>query len=223
MRRPDASWLTSLSIRTHRFSRFQSRSPIRRIHTCGRSPITSGGNWDELRDLSPAEAFDKQWGTGEIDIGLVTRTTGHRGIEISDGAYTLEWPASPWFSAGLPFMYGGAIAWALDTAIEGAIWSTLDAGEFNASLDLHVRYLQPVVLDGGMLTVRGEVQHRGHRMRVATAEMTNAAGARVAMATGSALLVPGGIDHLLGGGATDELDVHETPTLHHFMGGGPGK
>ncbi len=135
----------------------------------------------------------------------MARLTGHRGIEMDDGAHTIEWPASPWFSAGAPTMYGGAIGWALDTAIEGAIFSTLAPGEFNASLDLHVRYLRPPLLDGSKLTVRAEVQHRGHRTRVAAAEMVDTAGRPVALATGSAFIVPNGVAHLLGGGSAAEI------------------
>lgn len=162
-------------------------------------------NWEELGALSPAEVFDKVWKTGEIGVGPVVRLTGHRGLEMGDGTYTLEWPASPWFSAGGPAMYGGAIGWGLDTAIEGAIFSTLDPGEFNASLDLHVRYFRPPMLDNRMLRVRAEVQHRGKRTRVATAEMIDADGNRVALATGSAFIIPDGIAHFLSGGSPAEI------------------
>lgn len=161
--------------------------------------------WHEHAKHKPAEVFEKQWKTGELDVGPVTRMTGHTAVEMGDGTYTIEWPASPWFSAGMPAMYGGAISWALDTAVEGAIFSTLEAGEFNASIDLQVRFFRPPMLDGRPLTVRGEVQHRGHRLRVATAEMVDADGQRVAMATGSAMLISDGVDHLIAGGAAHEL------------------
>ncbi|MBK5266237.1 MAG: PaaI family thioesterase [Acidimicrobiia bacterium] len=161
--------------------------------------------WHEHSKYGPREVFDKQWITGELDVGPVTRMTGHRAVEMGDGTYTLEWPASPWFSAGMPAMYGGAISWALDTAVEGAIFSTLEPGEFNASIDLQVRFFRPPMLDGRTLTVRGEVQHRGHRLRVATAEMVDADGNKVATATGSAMLIPDGVEHLMAGGAAHEL------------------
>lgn len=170
------------------------------------------GDDPQLGDLTPLEVFAKRWTTGELDIGPVARMTGHRGIAMGDGTYEMSWPASSWFSAGVPTMYGGAIAWAMDTAIEGAIFSTLDAGEFNAAMDLQVRYFRPPLLDGSELTVRAEVQHRGHRTRVASAEMLDVAGRRVAMATGSAFVVPGGVEHLLDGGSPH--DIHPPVRSH---------
>lgn len=169
-------------------------------------PVPASLNvWHEHAKYSPAEVFDKQWKTGELDVGPVTRMTGHTAIEMGDGTYTILWPASPWFSAGMPAMYGGAISWALDTAVEGAIFSTLETGEFNASIDLQVRFFRPPMLDGRPLIVRGEVQHRGRRVRVATAEMIDADGRLVATATGSAMLISDGVDHLMAGGAAHEL------------------
>ncbi|MDH3193675.1 MAG: PaaI family thioesterase [Acidimicrobiia bacterium] len=169
-------------------------------------PVPDGLNvWHEHARYGPAEVFEKQWKTRELDVGPVIRLTGHEATNMDDGSYTIEWPASPWFSAGMPAMYGGAISWALDTAVEGAIFSTLDPGEFNASIDLQVRFFRPPMLDGRTLTVRGSVQHRGHRLRVASAEMRDADDQLVASATGSAMLIPDGVDHLIAGGAVHEL------------------
>ncbi len=61
------------------------------------------------------------------------------------------------------------------------------------------------MLDGSNLTVIGEIRHSGRTIRVAQAEVLDAAGKRVALATGSSLLIPGGIEQLKKGRRADEI------------------
>ncbi|MEE9297580.1 MAG: hotdog fold thioesterase [Acidimicrobiia bacterium] len=147
----------------------------------------------------------KKFIDGVISPGPVQLLTGSRFMSVEHGRVSISWPASPWFSAGGPAMYGGALAWACDTAIASAVWSTCDAGAVAATLDLQVRFLRPVMLDGSNLTVIGEIRHSGRTIRVAQAEVLDAAGKRVALATGSSLLIPGGIEQLKKGRRADEI------------------
>jgi len=39
----------------------------------------------------------------------------------------------------------------------------LDAGEQHTIIDLHTKFVRPVMLDSGPLTIRGDVDHRGRR------------------------------------------------------------
>lgn len=142
---------------------------------------------------------------GVYGPGPVQLLTGSKFMSVEHGRVSISWPASPWFSAGGPAMYGGAIAWACDTAIASAIWSSLEPGAVGASLDLQVRFLRPVMLDGSSLTVIGEVRHSGRTIRVGQAEVLDAAGKRVALATGSSMVIPGGIERLKKGHKAEEI------------------
>ena len=137
--------------------------------------------------------------------GPVQLLTGARFMSVEHGRAAMSWPASPWFSAGGPAMYGGALAWACDTAIASAVWSSLDADAVSASLDLQVRFLRPVMLDGSNLTIIGQVRHAGRSIKVAEAEVLDANGKRVALATGSSLVIPGGIEQLKTGRRSDQI------------------
>ncbi len=137
--------------------------------------------------------------------GPVQLLTGARFMSVEHGRAAMSWPASPWFSAGGPAMYGGALAWACDTAIASAVWSSLDADAVSASLDLQVRFLRPVMLDGSNLTIIGQVRHAGRSIKVAEAEVLDANGKRVALATGSSLVIPGGIEQLKRGRRSDQI------------------
>ena len=78
-----------------------------------------------------------------------------------------------------------------DGALSCAVMTINSAGSSFAPLDLKVNYLRPVLPDGGLLTARATLVHRGRSMAVATAEITNEGGNRVALASSSNMLLPG--------------------------------
>ena len=86
-----------------------------------------------------------------------------------------------------------------------AVYSTLGPGEVFGTLDMNVRFTRPAPINSGDLSITANVQHRGRRLRIASADVTNAEGKRVAMATSSALVVPGGIQALMRGWIPDQL------------------
>ena len=49
----------------------------------------------------------------------------------------------------------------------------------------------PAPPDGGLMTARATLVHRGRSMAVATAEITNEDGKRIALASSSTMLLPG--------------------------------
>lgn len=133
------------------------------------------------------------------------RLFGWRWEVESPGSVTGIAPTTAWFSAGAPFLYGGAIALLAESAMGSAVYSTLDPGEVFATLDMNIRFTRPVPIDSGELKAVGRVQHSGRRLRIASADLINAEGKRVAMATSSALVVPGGVMELMRGTPPEKL------------------
>ena len=88
-------------------------------------------------------------------------------------------------------LYGGAIAMLADAALSCAVMTINPSGSSFAPLDLKVNYLRPVLPDGGLMTARATLVHRGRTMAVATAELTNEDGKRIALASSSVMLLPG--------------------------------
>lgn len=84
----------------------------------------------------------------------------------------------------------GAVVFAMvDTAMGAATMSVLDEGQRCASIDVHVRYLRPVLSGTVEATVR--VVHAGRSIVNLAAEVT-ADGRLVATATGSFAVIAGG-------------------------------
>jgi uncharacterized protein (TIGR00369 family) len=117
--------------------------------------------------------------------------TGIRFKEVGLGTTTFVLPASRWLSSPTGLIEGGFIAMCADTALQSAIQTTAPAGCAVASMDLKVNFLRPAVPDGRELIGRGAVVHQGRALVIANAEVLNPDGKRVALATGSALLLPG--------------------------------
>jgi uncharacterized protein (TIGR00369 family) len=116
--------------------------------------------------------------------------TGLRPTEAEEGSSTFVLPASPWLASPSPVLYGGAIALLADAALSGAVMTVNPKGGSFAALDLKVNYLRPVVPDGGLMTARATLVHRGRSMAVATVELTNEDGKRIALASSSTMLLP---------------------------------
>jgi uncharacterized protein (TIGR00369 family) len=117
--------------------------------------------------------------------------TGIRPTEAAEGSCTFVMPASPWLASPQPVLYGGAIAMLADAALSCAVMTINPAGGSFAPLDLKVNYLRPVLPDGGLMTAHATLVHRGRSMAVATAELSNEQGKRIALASSSVMLLPG--------------------------------
>lgn len=144
------------------------------------------------------EEWDRMTGLDAIRLCIsgsrtppIYHLTGLRPTEAVEGSCTFVMPASPWLSSPAPVLYGGAIAMLADAALSCAVLTINPAGGSFAPLDLKVNYLRPVPPDGGLMTARATLVHRGRSMAVATAEITNEEGKRIALASSSTMLLPG--------------------------------
>jgi acyl-coenzyme A thioesterase PaaI-like protein len=85
------------------------------------------------------------------------------------------------------------------------VYSTLSAGDVFATLDMHIRFTRPALVDSGDFVLKASVNHRGRLLRVSSCNIDNAEGKRVAMATSSALVVLGGARELRKGRLPEEI------------------
>lgn len=117
--------------------------------------------------------------------------TGMTVTDFDQGHVTATITASPWFTNGYGVLYGGALALFADYALNSAVVSTIPAATSFSPLDLKVNFLRPVLPDGGPLTAKATVTHRGRSIAVAGCEILNEAGKQVAVASETILILPG--------------------------------
>lgn len=158
---------------------------------------------DEILNGVPID-LQQRTVAGEV-VFPVWRLTGYRPTVVTHGQVTGVLPASAWLSNGGPAVYGGLIAWAAEFTMGAAVYSMLGAGDVFGTLDMHIRFTRPARIDAGGLTFRASVDHVGKRLRVTSCTVDDAEGKRVAMATSSALLLPGGVRELTQGRLPEEI------------------
>ncbi|HEX2088671.1 MAG TPA: PaaI family thioesterase [Actinomycetota bacterium] len=143
--------------------------------------------WDRLNGLEVMLGLM----SGELPVPPISHLTGLRPIDASEGTCTFVLPASQWLCSPLARLEGGTIALLAETAIACAIQTTVPQRTSFAPLDLKVNFLRPVAPDGRDLVGRAEVVHRGRSIAVANAELLTQDEKRVALATGTAMILPG--------------------------------
>ncbi len=150
-------------------------------------------------------AIQRRLVAGEIPPGPAQLLTGITPTQVEEGVAHVTLPTSPWLSAGGPNRSGGALARACASAVVASVWSTLRAEEAAATLDLQVRFLRPAFIGSGPLTAVGTVRHRGRSIRVSDVEVLDSEGRRVALAMGSSMVIPGGIEAMKMGRRVEEI------------------
>jgi uncharacterized protein (TIGR00369 family) len=148
--------------------------------------------------------------SGELPRPPLHYLTGMGLTEASDGEAVAVLPCSKWLSTSAGTVQGGFTAMLAEFAMAAAAFSTAPADTAVATLDFKVNYLRPVFPDGKDLTARARVVHRGRTLVIVAAELTNAEGKAVALATGSSMYLPGRPANLvgveLGSGSADPED-----------------
>ena len=143
--------------------------------------------WDTTSGLELVQSWLKQ----ERGTPPVCQFAGWQLLDVDEGTSTWSMPASQWFCTGFGTFYGGFIALFIDGGINTAVTTTLSPGTSFGTLDLKVNFLRPVTPDGRDLVAQAKVTHRGRTITVTTAEVEDSDGKRVAMATSSAMILPG--------------------------------
>jgi uncharacterized protein (TIGR00369 family) len=127
--------------------------------------------------------------SGELPAPPIHYLTGLTLTAAAAGETTYEMPASEWFCAPpRGRVQGGAVALLAETALTGAIQTSLPAGIALTPIDLKVNYLRPLGADSRPARAHGTLVHAGRRIAVANAEVRDADDRPVAVGTGSAIL-----------------------------------
>lgn len=146
-------------------------------------PLPEGepGGADVLSELAREIA-------GTRDPAPISRLTGLRPVVAIRGEVTFALPATGWLCAPPPGrVQGGAVAVLADAAITGAIRTTEPGAGRYVPVELKLNYLRPLPSDGRLARAHARLIHAGRRVAVAGAEVVDADGRAIAVASGSAV------------------------------------
>ena len=113
---------------------------------------------------------------GSIPPQPITSTIGWTVETADEGFVRLRFEPRPWLFHAAGLLHGGVMATLLDSAMSGAIMTTLDAGQGCTTLQLTVMPLSGVRLDDGPFLIEGTTTSIGRRVGVANGTVRDAAG-----------------------------------------------
>jgi uncharacterized protein (TIGR00369 family) len=169
-------------------------------------------------EVLPQEVFEVRPGLeilralieGDLPRPPIHHLTGLGLTSAAEGEAVGVLPCSKWLSTSAGTIQGGFTAMLAEFTMTSAAFSTTPPHTAVAALDFKVNYLRPVFPDGNDLTARARILHRGRTLVIAAAEISNAEGKQVALATGSSMYLPGRPANLigveLGSGSSDPED-----------------
>lgn len=85
-------------------------------------------------------------------------------------------------------VHGGVAATLLDSCMGLAVWSTLDAGFGQTTLEFKISLLRPITTGTGLVRAEGSVLNRGRRVGTAEGRITDADGRLLAHGTTTCLI-----------------------------------
>lgn len=139
----------------------------------------------ELTGLALLEAI----ASGELPGPLIGALFDLQIESVERGRVVFRAQPGPYHSNPMGSVHGGFAATLFDTALGCAIQSTADAGVACPTVDLHVRYTRPIMLDGGPVRCAAEIVHVGRTIATAEARMTDLSGKLYGHATISCAIV----------------------------------
>jgi uncharacterized protein (TIGR00369 family) len=143
--------------------------------------------WDRMTGLEVMRAL----ASGDLPVPPIVHLTGLQPVTFDEGSATFSLPCTAWLCSPSGYVQGGMIALLADTVLASAVQTTVGPRTVYAPLDLKVNFLRPVFPDGRDLRATATVVHRGRSLAVSRAEVTNADGKAVAVATGTAMIREG--------------------------------
>lgn len=111
-------------------------------------------------------------------------------VRFEHGLAVLEGTPAEFHYNMLGGVHGGFAATLLDSALGGAVHSTLPPGFSYATVDLKVNFVRPITAATGLMTCEGRVINVGARIGTADARLTDAKGKLYAHGSATCMILP---------------------------------
>ena len=142
---------------------------------------------EQQKSMSGLE-FVQGLADGTLPLNTIARTLGYDVAEASSGrvVVTLEPDETQLNPSGT--VHGGLAATLLDSCMGLAIWSTLEKGVSQTTLEFKISMVRPILPDMGLIKAEGVVLNRGRRIGTAEGRITDGKGRLLAHGTTTCLI-----------------------------------
>jgi len=128
---------------------------------------------------------------GTLPLNTIARTLGYDVSDVTDGRVVVTATPTDALLNPAGTVHGGFAATLLDSCMGLAIWSTLEKGFGQTTLEFKISLLRPITPGTGTIRAEGIVLNRGRRVGTAEGRITDAGGRLLAHGTTTCLIFEG--------------------------------
>ena len=128
---------------------------------------------------------------GILPLNTIARTLGYDVTEVADGRVIVTVKPSDAHLNPAGTVHGGFAATLLDSCMGLAVWSTLEKGLGQTTLEFKISLVRPITPETGIIRAEGVVLNRGRRVGTAEGRITDNNGRLLAHGTTTCLIFEG--------------------------------
>ena len=125
---------------------------------------------------------------GTLPLNTIARTLGYDVTEAASGRVVITAEPSDDHLNPAGTVHGGFSATLLDSCMGLAIWTTLDKGVSQTTLEFKISLVRPITPETGVIKAEGVVLNRGRRVGTAEGKITDDKGRLLAHGTTTCLI-----------------------------------
>ena len=145
---------------------------------------------DRRREMSGLQ-FVRGLVEGSLPLNTIARTLGYEVTEAADGRVVVTAKPNDAHLNPAGTVHGGFAATLLDSCMGLAVWSTLEKGLGQTTLEFKISLVRPITPEYGVISAEGVVLSRGRRVGTAEGRITDSNGRRLAHGTTTCLIFEG--------------------------------
>ncbi len=142
----------------------------------------------EQRQQMSGLAFVQGLVNGTLPLNTIAHTLGYDIVEAEKGRVVIACTPNDRHLNPSGTVHGGLSATLLDSCMGLAIWTTLEKGLAQTTLEFKITLVRPITPDTGPIRAEGTVLNRGRRIGAGEGRLTDSQGKLLAHATTTCLI-----------------------------------
>jgi len=127
---------------------------------------------------------------GELPLNTIAQTLGYDIVEAESGRVVITLVPTGAHLNPAGTVHGGLTATLLDSCMGLAVWTMLDKGITQTTLEFKISLVRPITVETGLIRAEGTVLNAGRRIGTAEGRVTDSKGRLLAHGTTTCLIFP---------------------------------
>jgi len=146
------------------------------------APPTGALPRDRIATMSGLDVL-RQMIAGKLPRAPFAALTRIQVTEADPGRVAFEGEIAPEFANPMGVVHGGWTTTILDSAMACAVWTRLEPGQGQTTVEIKINCVRPIVMTAGRVRAEATTIHVGRQIATAEGRLTDSAGKLLAHAT----------------------------------------